>query len=148
MFTGGILLIMEQKHINQRYPSDLSEAEWQLIEPLIPVKTGMGTGPGKPRTLNMRHVVNALLYLEHTRCQWRYLPKDFPNYNSVRYYFDVWRKEGIWQKMIDTLRDHGREFEVQSEADETSGNDSVQQKSLRSVGERQVEDKHYLVARN
>ncbi len=139
---------MEPKDINQHYPSDLSDAEWQLIEPLIPVKTGMGTGPGKPRTLNMRHVVNALLYLEHTRCQWRYLPKDFPNYNSVRYYFDVWRKEGIWQKMIDTLRDHGREFDQQPKADDTPDQDTVQRGSLRAVGGRHAEGKRYLLTGN
>lgn len=87
----------------QQYPSDITDEEWAMIEPLIPVKTGTGTGPGKPRTLNMRKVVNALFYLERTGCQWRYLPKDFPNYNSVRYYYDSWRKDGTWDRIQSTL---------------------------------------------
>jgi putative transposase len=95
----------------QRYPSDVTDEQWTAIEPLIPVKTGSGTGPGKPRSLNMRQVVNALCYLEHTGCQWRYLPKDFPNYNSVRYYYDSWRKDGTWERIQALLGNQDAEQE-------------------------------------
>lgn len=54
----------------QTYPSDLTDAEWELIEPLIPVTTGKGRGRGRPRTLNMRQVLNALFSLDRTGCQW------------------------------------------------------------------------------
>lgn len=94
---------MENVEGKRQYLYDVTDAEWLAIEPLIPVKTGTGTGPGKPRTLDMRQVINALLYLKHTGCQWRYLPKDFPNHNSVRYYFDAWRRDGTWQRILHVL---------------------------------------------
>ncbi len=69
-----------------RYPSDLSEEEWAVIEPLIP--------PGKPgggtRRVNMREVVNGLMYVLSTGCQWRAIPKDLPPRSTVYDYFDLW----------------------------------------------------------
>lgn len=102
---------MVNENSKRHYPSDLTDEEWRIVEPLIPVKTGTGAGPGKPRTLSMRQVINALLYLDRTGCQWRYLPKDFPNYNSVRYYFDTWRKDGTWQRITLALRQYARQQE-------------------------------------
>ena len=73
-----------------RYPSDLTEGEWQLVEPLIP--------PGKPggdkRTANMREVVNGLMYVLSTGCQWRAIPKDVPPKSTVYDYFDLWTYDG------------------------------------------------------
>ena len=68
----------------QRYPTDLTDAQWNLIEPHVRATLG----PGRPRTLDIREVVNAIFYLNRTGCQWEMLPRDFPNHNSVRYYFD------------------------------------------------------------
>jgi putative transposase len=65
-----------------RYPSDLTDEEWSLIDPLIPPAK---TGGGKRRT-NMRELINGLLYILSTGCQWRYLPKDFPPKSTVHYY--------------------------------------------------------------
>lgn len=73
-----------------RYPSDLSDAEWALIEPMIPpAKRG-----GRKRTTDMREVVNAILYVLETGCQWRALPKDFPPKSTVHAYLDLWEWDG------------------------------------------------------
>jgi transposase len=73
-----------------RYPSDLTDDEWGLVEPLIrPGKTG-----GGKRTVIMREVVNGLMYILSTGCQWRAIPKDLPPRSSVYDYFDLWTYDG------------------------------------------------------
>jgi len=90
---------------NQIYPSDLTDSQWNHIKGLIPpAKPG-----GRPRTLDMRQVVNAILYLLVTGIQWRYLPRDYPCWQSVYYYFQRWRKDGTWQRLHDTLHAQVRE---------------------------------------
>src|SRR2546423_651343 len=79
----------------RRYSTDLTDAQWQLIAPLLP-------GPawtGRQRTVELREVVNAVLYLLRTGCQWRLLPHDFPNHNTVRYYYDLWALSGLWARI-------------------------------------------------
>jgi putative transposase len=83
----------------QSYPSDVSDAQWALIEPHLPVYPG-----GRPRTTNLRAVVDAILYLVRTGCQWRYLPKDFPPKSTVWRYFDEWRHNGTLDTIHDVLR--------------------------------------------
>lgn len=84
----------------QNYPTDLSDSQWDIIQPLIPpVKFG-----GRPRELDMRQVVNAILYLVVSGIQWRMLPKEYPKWQSVYYYFRCWRDNGTWQRIHDTLR--------------------------------------------
>jgi putative transposase len=90
---------MGAKRAHQLYPSDLSDAEWRVVKPLIPVKTGKGKGKGRPRVLSMRAVLNALFYLDRTGCQWRYLPKSYPAPGAVRYYYDEWRKDGMSSRL-------------------------------------------------
>jgi putative transposase len=86
------------------YPTDLTDAQWQLIEPLLPpAKPG-----GRPRTIDPRQVVNAILYLLRSGCQWRLLPHDFPCWSTVHYYYWRWRRDGVWQQLHDTLRDQLR----------------------------------------
>ncbi|MGL4617767.1 MAG: IS5 family transposase [Chroococcidiopsis sp.] len=86
------------------YKSDLSNREWQIIEPLIPpVKPG-----GHPRTVNMREVVNAIFYLLRTGCSWEMLPHDFPPYSTVYYYFRRWQKHGVWEQINQVLREQVR----------------------------------------
>jgi putative transposase len=82
------------------YPTDLTDAQWAVLEPLL----RQAAGPGRPTELDLRRVVNALLYKTRSGCQWRMLPSDFPPYSSVRYYFDKWRQDGTWQRINDTLR--------------------------------------------
>ena len=83
----------------QTYPSDVSDPQWSLIEPHIPVYPG-----GRPRQTNLRDVVDAILYILRTGCQWRYLPKDFPPKSTVWRYFDEWRCNGTLETIHDTLR--------------------------------------------
>lgn len=81
------------------YPSDLTDAQWGLIEPHLPVYPG-----GRPRTTDLRDVVDALFYILRTGCQWRYLPKDFPPKSTVWRYFDEWRYNGTLDTIHDLLR--------------------------------------------
>jgi putative transposase len=91
--------------MGQRYPTDLSEAEWTVLAPLIPTaKPG-----GRPRTTDMREVVNAIFYSLRSGCQWRMLPTDFPPHQTVYHYFWTWRRAGVWERMHDTLRGDVRE---------------------------------------
>jgi putative transposase len=82
------------------YPSDVTEAQWALIEPHLPPEPG----GGRPRETDMRDVLDALFYLLRTGCQWRYLPKDFPPKSTVWRYFDQWRSDGTLDKIHDFLR--------------------------------------------
>ena len=77
----------------KRYKTDLTDDQGEVLRPLVEVEYH---GPGRPRTLDLQEVVNALLYLVRTGCQWDLLPKDFPHRSSVRYYFDKWTHDGTW----------------------------------------------------
>lgn len=95
---------MQEKKNKKRYSSDLSDAEWVILEPLIPAaKPG-----GHPRTTNMREVMNGIFYVLKTGCQWENLPKDFPASGTVFGYYNQWRKDKVWQKLNDTLREQVR----------------------------------------
>jgi putative transposase len=90
---------------NQLYPTDLTDHQWDCIKDLIPTaKPG-----GRPRTLDMRRIVNAILYLTVTGCQWRMLPREYPAWQSVYTYFGMFRDDGTWQRIHDTLRTQVRE---------------------------------------
>ena len=89
------------------YPSDLSDAEWQIIRCLLPApKPG-----GRPRVTDLRAVINAIFYVLRSGCAWRMLPHDFPPYSTVYMYFKQWRVEGVWEKIHDVLRDRIRHRE-------------------------------------
>ena len=82
-----------------KYPSDLTSRQWQLIRQLLPPRSKRGRHP-----IDRRLVVNAILYVVRTGCQWRMLPKDFPNWSTVYGIFWQWRNDGTWQKIHDGLR--------------------------------------------
>ncbi|MCA1598574.1 MAG: IS5 family transposase, partial [Chloroflexi bacterium] len=85
---------------NQTYPTDLTDRQWQCSMPLIPSpKPG-----GRPRSVDMRQVINAILYIVVTGAQWRMLPKDYPKWQTVYHYFRQWRDDATWQRIHDTLR--------------------------------------------
>ncbi len=90
-------------HKASGYTSDLTDAQWALIEGLIPVYEW-----GRPRELDMRSVVNGIFYVLKTGCQWEMLPKEYPNHNSVYYHFGRWSQEGAWEEINGTLREQGR----------------------------------------
>jgi transposase len=98
-----------------RYPSDLTDDEWQLVEPLIPP----GKHGGDKRTVIMREVVNGLMYVLSTGCQWRAIPKDLPPKSTVYDYFDLWTYDGTLNRIHHTLYERCREQE-QREASPTA----------------------------
>jgi putative transposase len=93
-----------------RYASDTTDAEWKLIEPLMPAPCQRG----RPREISLRVVMNAILYIAATGCQWRALPKDFPPCSTVQYYFYKWRGSGLWRAINDTLVRRMRERQAHS----------------------------------
>ena len=88
------------------YPSDLTDAQWTIVEPLIPAPRY--TRGGRPRELDMREVLNTLLYLNRSGCQWEMLPHDLLPKSSVYDYFAQWRDDGTWTKMVAALRERVR----------------------------------------
>jgi putative transposase len=82
-----------------RYESDLSDEQWALLEPFLPKPKRMGRPPA-----DLREVVNGILYLVRTGCQWRYLPKDFPPWSTVHTWYRRWRKDGTWERLHEALR--------------------------------------------
>jgi transposase len=93
------------------YPSDLTDAQWALIEPLVPVLStrGKGTRGGRPLKYSRRRMVGAILYVDWTGCSWRQLPHDFPPWATVYYYFQRWAAEGTTDRIHDALRDAVRD---------------------------------------
>ena len=86
------------------YGSDLTDAQWQRIAPLIPpAKPG-----GRQRSVNIREVLNAIFYRTKTGCQWRNLPHDLPPWGTAAGYFRIWRRSGVWQTIHDALREQVR----------------------------------------
>src|SRR6187200_3215358 len=89
-----------------RYPSDLTDEEWALVEPLItPAKRG-----GNKRTVDVREVVNGLMYVLSTGCQWRAIPKDLPPRSTVHDYFDLWAWDGTLNRIHHALYVQCREL--------------------------------------
>src|SRR5215218_6667974 len=81
------------------YPTDLTDAQWEIIQPLIPVHRR-----GRPRTVHLREVLNTIFYQAKTGCQWDMLPHDLLPKSTVHDYFSQWRDDGTWQTITDALR--------------------------------------------
>ena len=100
---------MQKQKKNTPYETDVTDAQWEFIVPLIPPpKNTLGKG-GRPRTTSDREIVNAIFYLVKAGCQWRMLPKDFPPKSTVYEYFSRWKEDGTWKKIHNTLRNQVRE---------------------------------------
>ena len=93
------------------YPSDLTDAQWALIEPLVPARSsrGRGTRGGRPVKYSRRRIVEAILYVDRTGCSWRQLPHDFPPWETVFYYFQRWTADGTVDRIHAALRDAVRD---------------------------------------
>jgi putative transposase len=87
---------------HRRYPSDLTDAQWQVIAPHLPAD--QPGRPGRPRIWPRRRIIEAILYLDRTGCAWRYLPSDFPPWQTVYGYFATWRDDGTLARLHATLR--------------------------------------------
>lgn len=93
------------------YPSDLRDEQWELIEVVIPAaKSG-----GRPREVEMREIINAVLYINRSGCQWDMLPHDLPPKSTVYEYFAAWRDDGTWQRILDVLREAYRHVHALSQ---------------------------------
>lgn len=86
------------------YPTDLTDAQWKQAEVLMPPVKNFG----RPRTTELREVLNATLYVVRGGIAWRLLPHDFPVWSTVYHYFRCFRKDGTWQRIHDALRDEVR----------------------------------------
>jgi len=93
------------------YPSDLTDEQWELMQIVIPeAKPG-----GRRRSVNMREVINGMLYISRSGCQWDMLPHDLPAKSTVYEYFAAWRNDGTWQRMLDVMREGYRNIHAKSE---------------------------------
>ena len=86
--------------VARRYPSDLTDAQWEKMRRFIPRSPPIGND----RRTCMREVVNAVFYISRGGCSWRMLPKDFPPWQTVYGYFAKWRRDGTWERIHDALR--------------------------------------------
>ncbi len=95
----------------QHYPSDLTDAQWALLEPLLPPpKPG-----GRPRQTNMRALVHAPFYLNREGCRWRAVPHDFGiPWKTAYNYFEAWKRDGTWDRLLNTLRPRVRHRRVET----------------------------------
>ena len=90
---------MKDQKKRKPYESDLTDEEWRIIAPLVP-----HSKEGKPRTVDIREILNAITYVLKSGCSWRLLPHDFPKWQLVYYYFRFWKKKGYWKDIHDSLR--------------------------------------------
>ena len=88
-------------HKTRRYTSDLSDGEWEKIQALLPLRRSSQVG--RPLKLSLREVINAIFYLVKTGCQWKNLPREFPNPQSVYYHYRKWCRDGTWERVNRSL---------------------------------------------
>jgi putative transposase len=113
------------------YPSDLTDAQWALLEPRL--RDRDSADPGRPTSVDLRDIVNALLYMKPTGCQWRYLPHDLPPRSTVHYYLAKWTADGTWETVMPVLRERSRR---QQHRDSRPTAGALDSQTVKSVGTR------------
>ncbi len=94
---------MREQETRRRYATDVTDEQWAVLQTVL-LEPPARRGRGRPRTVDLRRVLDALFYMNRTGCQWRYLPAEFPAWGTVRYYFDKWEQDGTWERVNDELR--------------------------------------------
>jgi transposase len=90
-------------------PTDVTDDQWELLHPLLPERTWRPGGPGRP-PCDMRRLLNGILYLDKTGCQWRLVPKEFGHWSTIYSYFKRWRRDGVWAHVMAVLRQVERRY--------------------------------------
>jgi len=109
------------------YPTDLSDREWQVIEPLLPVPKAAG----RPRKHTLQEILNAIFYIVRTGSQWRLLPNDLPAWKTAYHYFRLWRLDGTWERIHTGLRESLR-LKIGRDAQPSAG--IIDSQSVKTTG--------------
>lgn len=117
---------------NKIYPSDLTNEQWGIIEPLIPE----AKPNGRPRTVDIRNVIDAILYICRTGSQWRYLPEKYPPRSTVYEYFSHWQIDGVWDQINKVLREQVR---IQADRSPTPTASIIDSQTVKSTQESTIE---------
>jgi putative transposase len=109
------------------YPSDLTDEQWSLLQPLLP----RAAKNCRPRKTDLREVVNAIFYLNRAGCPWRMVPRDFPPWGTVSHYFEGWRVNGTWATIVKALR---KQVRVAAGRKPTPSAGSIDSQSVKAGG--------------
>ncbi len=123
---------MSSKEARKAYASDLTEEQWQLIEPWLPPQNE----GGRERQVDLREIINAVNYRTRTGCAWEMLPHDFPPKSTVYEYYRAWQRDGTWQSIHDALRSQVRQQEGRQADASAAMLDSQSVKTTETRGER------------
>jgi transposase len=118
----------------RRYPSDTTDAEWALLEPLLPVPACLTPAGGRPEKHPRRAIVDAIRYITDNGCKWRALPADFPPWKTVHGFFTRWNASGIIERVRDTLREQVRVREGRDSKPSAAVIDSQSVRAAETVG--------------